>query len=137
MLICLLLQYVGGIIAFNVLALIWKTAILLQYLRIFVPEGTRGFTFWASHVTLWANAMYYITILFIKIFACKPIRFFWDKTIPHGHCIDQYRMNVIGAVICLASDVTILLLPQRVILSLTLSFKRKLGLALVFAIGIL
>ncbi|KAL1592717.1 hypothetical protein SLS60_011133 [Paraconiothyrium brasiliense] len=128
-------QYVGFIV-WIILTLLLKIAILLQYLRIFVPDGIRGFTFWASHIVLWANVTYYTAFVFTFLFVCNPRPFFWDKTIAHGKCLDIFGINIIGAVFCLASDLIILLLPQRVIFRLTLSRTRKLSLAFLFAVGI-
>lgn len=51
--------------------------------------------------------------------------------------MDFFLINVSGAVVCLLSDILILLLPQRVVFKLHLPLKKKLGLCALFAIGIL
>ncbi|KAH8730008.1 hypothetical protein GQ44DRAFT_673671 [Phaeosphaeriaceae sp. PMI808] len=128
-------QYVEFII-WGILILLLKVAILLQYLRLFVPDGLRGLAFWASHIVLWLNVAYYIAFTFIFMFVCQPRALFWDKTITNGKCLDIFGINVISAVICVVSDLAILILPQRMIWQLQLPKKKKIGLCILFAIGI-
>jgi hypothetical protein len=114
-----------------------KVVVLLQMIRVFVPAGLRNVTFWAAHFMIWTNVAFYVAFAFLEMFCCTPRAKFWDKTIQEGHCLDFLAIHVVGAVICLASDILILLLPQRVIFSLQLPLKRKLGLSLLFTVGIL
>ncbi|CAO2654473.1 Nn.00g112060.m01.CDS01 [Neocucurbitaria sp. VM-36] len=130
----LYLQYVEFII-WGIVIMLLKVAILLQYLRVFVGDGIRGFMFWASHVILWANVAYYIAFTFIFMFVCNPRALFWDKTITHGKCLDIFGINVISAVICVVSDLLILILPQRTIYKLHLPLRKRVGLSILFAIG--
>lgn len=51
--------------------------------------------------------------------------------------MDFLVIHVAGAVICLVSDILILLLPQRVIHSLHLPLKKRIGLSLLFTVGVL
>lgn len=78
--------------------------------------------------------MYHIMIFFVKLFTRRRIRFFWEKTNRHGRWIDhlQYYTHVIGAVnsISIGRDNSRALLPQRVILPLTLSSQRSLSFVL-------
>ncbi|KAF2449083.1 hypothetical protein P171DRAFT_516866 [Karstenula rhodostoma CBS 690.94] len=130
----LFLPYVEFII-WGIIILLLKIGIILQYLRIFTPSGIRGFTFWALHVVLWANVAYYVAFTFIFLFVCNPRALFWDKTITHGKCLDIFEINVISAVICVVSDLTILLLPLSRISQLNVSSRKKVGLIFLFAIG--
>ncbi|KAF2788841.1 hypothetical protein K505DRAFT_254574 [Melanomma pulvis-pyrius CBS 109.77] len=120
----------------GIIFLLLKVAILLQYLRFFAPSGLRGVTFWAAHFVHWGNVAYYIAFTFIFMFVCNPQANFWDKTITYGKCLDIFGINVISAVICLVSDLLILLLPQRMIYQLNLPRRKNIGLAFLFAIGI-
>ncbi|GAW24965.1 hypothetical protein ANO14919_145620 [Xylariales sp. No.14919] len=124
------------LIIWGIIILLIKITILFQYIRVFVPGKTRNFTFWASHILIYLNAVYYIAFVFLQMFSCSPREKFWDKTIPEGHCLDIFAINVSGAVVCLASDIAILLLPQRVVFRLNLSRSKKMGLGFIFTIGI-
>ncbi|XXG96265.1 hypothetical protein Hte_002546 [Hypoxylon texense] len=100
------------LVIWGIIILFLNITILLQYLRVFVPTGTRNFTFWAIYGALYANIAYYVAFMFLQIFACTPREQFWDKSITEGRCMDIIAINVSGAVVCLVSDVAILLIPQ-------------------------
>ncbi|KAK7908916.1 hypothetical protein PG985_014794 [Apiospora marii] len=131
----LFLQYTLLVI-WGILVLLLKITILLQYLRVFVPHGSRNFTFWASHVLLYTNIVYYVAFTFLQIFSCSPREKWWDKTIMEGHCIDIFAVNVSGAVVCLVSDLAILCIPQGVVTKLNLPRSKIVGLCALFAIGV-
>ncbi|KAI1645182.1 uncharacterized protein F4817DRAFT_360253 [Daldinia loculata] len=114
-----------------------KVAILLEWLRIFNPTGTRGTFFWACHIILWINLLFYAASFFAINLACIPRQKIWDKTISGGHCFNQNDLYLAGTIVNLISDVAILIIPQRVIWSLQMTFKRKIGISLIFAIGLL
>jgi hypothetical protein len=124
-------------IIWGIAVLLIKVTILLQYVRVFVPEGTRNFTFWASYGLLYTNIAYYVAFTFLEMFCCTPRAKFWDKTITDGYCIDVYALNLSGAVVCHISDLAILLLPHRVVFNLHLPLSKRLGLGALFTVGIL
>ncbi|KAF2184012.1 hypothetical protein K469DRAFT_710387 [Zopfia rhizophila CBS 207.26] len=128
--------YNTSLIMYAVVIIFIKVNILLQYVRIFAPTGTRNFTYWASHVLIWVNAVYYLLSIFLLIFICTPRTKLWDPTIQGGHCLDWPVISTFSNVVTLISDLMIWLLPQRVIFSLQLSRSRKIGLSLLFTIGI-
>jgi hypothetical protein len=132
------LQYQYVLYTFwGVISLLLKATILLQYLRIFIVPGLRSYTFWALHILLFANVVFYIAFTFLQIFACNPIAKYWDWTIVEGKCIDIFAINVSGATVCLVSDLAILLIPQRALMKLNMPRWRIWGLSALFAIGIL
>lgn len=79
--------------------------------------------------------MFYTAILISANLTCKPYAKLWDKTLP-GNCSDNNEFDVATASYNLISDVLILLLPQRMIWRLHLETKKKIGIAVIFAIGI-
>lgn len=125
------------LVIWGILILLLKATILLQYLRVFIPAGTRNFTFWAIQVLLYTNVVYYVAFSFLQIFSCSPREAFWDKTIVEGHCIDIFAVNVSGAIVCLVSDLAILLIPQGIVMKLNVPKSRLIGLCALFTIGIL
>ncbi|KAI1259674.1 hypothetical protein F5Y18DRAFT_442860 [Xylariaceae sp. FL1019] len=112
-----------------------KAAILLQWVRIFVPRGTRGAFFWICHVLVWINLSFYTAILIWGNTSCKPYAKLWDKTL-HGTCSTNSVYDIVTASYNVASDVFIFLLPQRVIWKLHLSYKKRVGIAIIFAVGL-
>ncbi|KAI1123811.1 hypothetical protein F5Y10DRAFT_251096 [Nemania abortiva] len=125
-----------GTILYSVAILLLKVAILLQWLRIFVPHGTKGFSYWTCQALIYINALLYLSTVIAICASCKPYRRLWDKTIP-GTCIaNQEALDVSSGVGNLASDVIILLLPQRVIWKLHIKPQKKVGIAFIFFVGI-
>ncbi|KAI0398144.1 hypothetical protein F5Y17DRAFT_215620 [Xylariaceae sp. FL0594] len=116
--------------------LLLKVAIILEWMRIFIPRGTRNNFFWACHALLWTNVVFYITILIVGNASCKPYAKLWDETLP-GPCRDNATLDLATAPVGFVSDLLILILPQRVIWRLYMSTKKKIGIALVFAIGLM
>ena len=114
-----------------------KTAILLEWVRIFVPGKTRNSFFWASWALLVANAMFYVAGIFAENLSCFPYRSIWDKTVPGSKCLDIKALDLASAVIDLVSDIAVLILPQMVIWRLQMSNGKRLGVSIMFAMGIL
>ncbi|KAI1275365.1 hypothetical protein F5Y07DRAFT_369840 [Xylaria sp. FL0933] len=112
-----------------------KAAILLEWVRIFVPRGTRSTFYWTCHIFIWVNLSFYTAILIWGNTSCKPYEKLWDKTLP-GTCLKGDAFDIVTASYNGVSDILILLLPQRVIWKLRLNRKKKLGIALVFAVGL-
>ncbi|KAK3389679.1 hypothetical protein B0H63DRAFT_103002 [Podospora didyma] len=113
-----------------------KNAILFEWSRIFVPAGTRNAFFWFTRVLIVANTMLYFAGIIAGVFMCKPIAKSWDFFI-HGECLD--RRQVHGSMVCfnLAIDLFILILPQKVIWSLQMTRSRRLGVSIIFSIGLM
>jgi hypothetical protein len=102
-----------------------------------VPLGTRNSFFWTSVTVLTAHTLFHVVWLFTLNFSCIPHQKIWDMTITWGTCIDVKGVYVPAAAVNLASDVIILLLPQKVIWALRMSRKNKIGVSLIFTIGFL
>ncbi|KAI2618565.1 hypothetical protein GGS26DRAFT_380968 [Hypomontagnella submonticulosa] len=114
-----------------------KAAILLEWVRIFIPYGVRNRFFWLCYGVLAANTIFYIIVLFLMNFACIPVEKNWNPFVDGSCNVNTTAVNIASAVLNLCSDVFILLLPQRIIWSLKMSTKTKVGVSVIFAIGIL
>lgn len=99
-----------------------RQAILLQWITIFVPKGTRNLFFWTCHVVFWVNTVFYITTGVLII-------------------VDQRSggegLSLASACVNMIIDIIILFLPQKVIWSLHMSNARKVGISAVFSLGVL
>lgn len=114
-----------------------KPAILLQFLRVLIPRGDRSLTFWITHVVLWANTIFYIIVVFIEIFACRPMAKLWDPLITGGECLNAPLKYLIRANFNFALDAAILIWTQKVIWSLHMSTARRLKLGVLFLAGLM
>lgn len=117
-----------------------KVAILLTWVRIFVPAGQRNATFWILHSLIWATVIFYAIGFFSETFRCWPRQKIWDPWYEGGTCpINDAVHNVLNifcTVYNLVSDSAILAMPQWIIWKLQMSRDRKWGLSLLFVIGI-
>ncbi|CAJ2508381.1 Uu.00g134070.m01.CDS01 [Anthostomella pinea] len=122
---------------YSVTMLTMKALILREWSRIFVPFGIRNAFWWTCHVVMAINVLFYAIAVFLEDFSCFPYRRIWDKTIPGSQCLDFKVIILTGASINVILDLITLILPQRAIWSLQLSRNKKIGVSLVFAIGVL
>lgn len=113
-----------------------KTAILVEWKNIFVPRGVRNSFYWTCLAMMVFNILYYSAGIIAANLACFPYRAIWDITIS-GKCINSKGLISSGAGLNLVSDLVILLFPQRVIWSLNISIKKKIGVSVAFAVGLL
>lgn len=114
-----------------------KVGIILQVLRAFFPPSTRTVSFWIGHVVLWINVAFYFAMVIIELKTCTPRAREWDPTIQHGSCIHASEVRFLLAMLNVATDIIIIVLPQRIIWGLHLPFRRKLALSALFLVGIL
>ncbi|KAI2627607.1 hypothetical protein GGR54DRAFT_422816 [Hypoxylon sp. NC1633] len=112
-----------------------KIAILLDWIRLFVPQGIRTTFFWTCQVVLWVNILWHCSMLIAVNLSCIPWESIWNLTVP-GKCFDKKSIDVAAAVMALATDVFILILPHRVIWKLHMSLRKKIGVSAVFCLGI-
>lgn len=126
---------------FSIIDPIWvipaKAAILLEWKRIFVPRGTRNRFYWATWFLMLLNGLFYFIAFFFVIFAQQPIARNWDVILPGKSPYDRKTIDIVATGVNLTVDVSVFLLPQRVIWSLQMTRSRKLGLCLMFSLGLL
>lgn len=132
-----LLDFHIGAIFYDMTILALKVSIMMQFLRIFVPNRDRSLTFWLTHIVLWTNTIFYIVIVFMEIFACTPIAKRWDPFITDGRCINTSLQYLTSASFNFALDFVMLVWTQKVIWSLHMSTNRKLRVGVVFIAGLL
>lgn len=115
-----------------------KAAILMDWLQIFVPTGQRNLLFWVLHILVWSNILFFTIGTLIELFRCHPRKKIWDPFFVGGSCpIDIEANNMASGLINLVSDLAILAAPQWVIWHLHTSRARKVGVSLLFVIGVL
>ncbi|KAH9904189.1 hypothetical protein F4778DRAFT_734341 [Xylariomycetidae sp. FL2044] len=122
---------------YSVVMMLMKGSILREWVRIFVPRGTRGTFFWTCCVVMVMNAAFYSAILFVDNLSCFPHQRIWDKTVPGSVCLDTRPVSVAAACVNVVLDFFTFLVPQKVIWSLQMSIQKKIGVALLFAFGLL
>ena len=124
-------------ILYSVTLLFVKASILMDWARVFVPAGTRNTFFWTCYILLWVNVLYYTAIVIASNLACTPREKIWDPTVPGGKCTNLKVSLVVSSTSNVVSDILILLLPQNIIWRLQMPLKRKIGVSLIFVVGIM
>lgn len=67
---------------------------------------------------------------------CRPHRAIWEFYLP-SKCYSLPDVMLCSASVQVISDVTMFCLPQKIIWGLQMSLKRRLGISLLFGVGIL
>ncbi|CAK7226263.1 hypothetical protein SBRCBS47491_006172 [Sporothrix bragantina] len=106
-----------------------KTAILLQYLRVFAVKMRKITLVALVLIGLWSMALVLVSVL-----ACRPIRGFWDKTVA-AHCVPDLPQWYVNAAGNIATDVIIFTLPIPVLWRLNLPRSQRLSLIGIFCLG--
>lgn len=111
-----------------------KTSLILLYYRIF---GVVRWFRWLLALAWTIVLLYYIIALFIAVFECTPVGFYWDKTIKGGTCINQNQFYRWNGVANLLIDFMILCLTMPMVWRLNLEIRQKISLSSVFLLGLL
>lgn len=120
-------------IYYSPLIYVTKLSILIQLMRIFVPNH-RGKTYWWIHFLIWGNFLFYVPVIMVSIMACIPRAKIWNPTMK-GHCVDISSVLIATAAINVVSDLTILVLPIVKIWQLQTSQYKRIGISTIFAAG--
>ncbi|KAF8423857.1 hypothetical protein EV426DRAFT_601431 [Tirmania nivea] len=108
-----------------------KQSLLLFYQRLTTSR--------IYHAWCWGfiglNTVLWFIFFIAGIFPCHPVRYFWDKGIPGGSCVNLEKVYLANAALTVITDIAALLLPVRVVWNLTTrnrSSKLQLGALLMF-----
>lgn len=89
----------------------------------------------ADHGSLWLSST---TIMIVgSIAVCRPMAYFWDKTIEGGMCGDYPVLWIATATISIATDLATLVLPIPHVWRLELERSKKAVLICAFSLGAL
>ncbi|KAI0457392.1 hypothetical protein F5B21DRAFT_501442 [Xylaria acuta] len=127
--------YVFSTILYCFTLMFIKAAMIVEWIRIFVPGYAHNTFWWICCAMIVANsALYVATIITINL-TCIPRERIWRRWLP-GTCININAFNIFIAGFNLIFDILILLLPHRIIWKLALTPKQKIGVSFVFSVGV-
>lgn len=118
-------------LAFAVSITAAKLSILYLYHRLF---RTHRFTVIGIVLALFLVS-WGIAFPLTVVFNCKPVNYFWDKSIPGGHCIDGRAMSYTLAAVSTSTDVVVWALPIPWLWGLQMGYGKRLGIIATFALG--
>lgn len=113
-----------------------KTAILLEWRRIFSPRRIKVFFWWSSNVLIVANILLYVSGFILSAVTCIPHESIWHPWV-RGRCVDRRSLGLATAFFNLLLDVAILILPQRIIWTMQMRGRTRIGVAVIFSVGLL
>ena len=80
---------------------------------------------------------WFLAQLISVLLSCRPLAYFWDKTIPNGHCIDENNAAYAITASSLLTDLLIFAIPIPPLMKLQKSISQRLGLIALFLVGAL
>lgn len=107
---------------------------LLFYLRIFPFTAVRHLL-WGTVVF---DVVYGTTFVLVSVLQCAPVDYFWLSWDGEhrGACLNSNAVGWANAAISIVMDFWMLALPLSQLRSLRLHWKKKIGVALMFGVGI-
>ena len=109
-----------------------KASLLSFYLRL-DPSRTFRYAVYFGLLFVIGSS---IGLTFATTFPCKPLKASWNPLIQ-GQCIDRAATYKATASFGLAADVYIIILPIPTVVGLSMPLRQKIGIVLVFAVGLL
>ncbi|KAI0481933.1 hypothetical protein GGR56DRAFT_617870 [Xylariaceae sp. FL0804] len=114
-----------------------KAAILVEWNRIFVPPGTRNSFYWICKAILVLSSLISVAYVVAENMSCFPHAKIYNPLITEGYCINQTIWQVPGAIGAVLCTVFIIVLPQHTIWRLQMPRKNRVGISLIFMVGLL
>ncbi|KAI0133844.1 hypothetical protein BJ170DRAFT_176810 [Xylariales sp. AK1849] len=121
-----------------IVLMLLKVAMLSEWCRILVPRNMRlnSVFWWSCIVMISVQVAACVAIVIAMNLQCIPHQASWDFTVK-GTCFPLYTLQLGSGIIYLASDIIMFCLPQRLIWKLQMSWKKRLGVSVVFGLGLL
>lgn len=108
-----------------------KLAILCLYLRLFTGKIHQ----YAVYVTATVLILTWVIYFGLQMGICTPFSFHWDKSIPHGKCLNEFAMFIWIGIPSIVTDLAMIILPLPIIWGLQTSTSQKIGLTITFLTG--
>lgn len=115
-----------------------KLTILLQYIEIFAYKSVNRTMFWLCYFMIFINFVLYFLSVVLEIIVCRGVHTPWDGMDEGNTCpFDIKQLNVVVNIFNSASNIAILILPQVSIWKLQLALPKKIGISVLFLMGLL
>lgn len=114
-----------------------KTAILLDWCRIFVAgDRTKTFFWWGCMFIIAIQVIWGIMCIILLNTQCVPHEAIWNFYLP-SKCYDLNKVMLTSACVQVFTDWSMVLLPQRIIWGLQMNWQKKIGISVIFGVGLL
>ncbi|CAF9915440.1 MAG: hypothetical protein HETSPECPRED_002489 [Heterodermia speciosa] len=116
--------------AFSVTAL--KLSVLFFYGRIFPQRQFRIICILVGIVCI----AWFIAYIFLFFFTCIPFAYYWDKSIPGGHCMNENHIGYYGTTPPdILTNIVLLVLPIPYLWKLQMRKAKKIAITAIFVLG--
>jgi hypothetical protein len=105
-----------------------KLSVLFFYLRIFTTRVSRI----SAQGTIVLISLNWVAFVVACFFQCRPLAFWWDKTIEGGSCFNIQAFYRAMCVPNLFTDLIVMSLPMQPIWKLKLQVFKKIALLIIF-----
>lgn len=111
-----------------------KISVCLFLLRIFQSTAFR----WTTYTIIGLNAAIAVTWMLTDSLRCLPVHLSWTawQGEETGQCIDFMTVTFVNAFVNIAVDTAMVLMPVYEISKLNLSARKKAGVSVMFAMGL-
>lgn len=112
-----------------------KISVLFFYLRIFPQKSVRI----AVYVSMGLVAIPAVVFVFVQIFQCYPLHYIWTGwhlQYYSKYCVNVHQMTYAAAGFSIFQDVLIIVVPLPTLFKLKLNRKQKIGIIIMFSLGI-
>ncbi|PWY75073.1 hypothetical protein BO70DRAFT_431053 [Aspergillus heteromorphus CBS 117.55] len=114
-----------------------KTAILIDWCRVFVLVDRTKSLFWYGCMAIVAlQCIWGILCIILLNMQCRPHEAIWNFYVP-SKCYSLPDVMLCSASVQVVSDVSMFVLPQRLIWGLQMGWHKKCGVSVIFGAGIL
>ncbi|KAH7411401.1 hypothetical protein BKA64DRAFT_569183 [Cadophora sp. MPI-SDFR-AT-0126] len=123
--------------AYSVVLPLLKTAILLDWCRIFIPSNRTHNSFWVGCIfIIFVQVVWGLACIILLNLQCVPHAAIWEFYLP-SKCYSLHKVMLTSACVQVFSDWCMVLLPHRVIWGLQMNLKKKVGISILFGVGIM
>ncbi|KAG9566877.1 hypothetical protein KCU71_g3188, partial [Aureobasidium melanogenum] len=114
-----------------------KTAILIDWCRMFVVGRRRqSYLWWVIMVIISVQLSWGIACIILLNMQCVPHAAIWKFYLP-SKCYNLSTVMLVSASVQVFSDWSMILLPQKIIWGLQMNWRQRLGVSIIFGVGLL
>ena len=111
-----------------------KFSILLFYWRLFNPKAAFRRCVWVIGILTLA---WYLATQITIWFQCTPVKFFWNRHLPGGHCINSNLFYLVTSALLPPLDFAILFLAIPMVRQVKVSIEKRVGIVFILSLGTL
>ncbi|KAL9597518.1 MAG: hypothetical protein Q9179_004236, partial [Wetmoreana sp. 5 TL-2023] len=108
-----------------------KLSILYFYHRLF-PSRT---FFIVSLVTAIASVLWWIGLMLTAFLHCRPLAYYWDRSIPNGHCVNDLLIGYAITSVNIVADLVVLVLPIPWLWGMNMAVPKRMAVVGLFVLG--